>query len=176
MVTRVHRNTSGNDYTPRLIALGPVTIWVESDNVTQKIGVVTDRLEDNSEVMKVISDSMIAMVRENIQAGEFTPILPETVKRRKYPYLPAGGVGARMAVGGSKPLVAGGSLVNGIAGRSKNGYAAAQRGKDQWYGFLHNEGVGRVDRRTFMEMTGGQADEITRIYDEWLGRVVEDVN
>lgn len=176
MVTRAHRSTSGNDYAPKVISLGPVTVTVESDNAVQGVEVVTQRLEDDSEPMRDIADRMVLFVQENILTGTFTPILPETVKRRKYPFLPAGGIGARVAVGGSQPLVAGRSLLNGIVARSKTGYAAAQRGKDEWYGFLHNEGVGRFDRRTFMDLRQGHADEIVMIYDEWLGQVVEDVN
>lgn len=173
-VKRRHRAAYDIDYQPRLVSLGPVTVWVEEDNVTQKIGMVTDRLADNAEVMRVISDRMVEIVRENILTGELTPLRPETIERRKYPFLPSGGIGARMAVGGSRPLVASGSLVRDIEARSKAGYAAAQRGKDQWYGFLHNEGVGRLDRRPFMYMSAPQADEITRIYDDWMTAVVEE--
>lgn len=173
MVTRVHRNTSGADYAPKVISLGPVTLTVESDNAVQGVELVTKRLEDDSEPMREIADFMVAGVRENILSGTFTPILPETIKRRQYPFFPSGGIGARAAVGGSQPLVAGQSLMNGIVPRSKAGYAAAQRGKDEWYGFLHDGGVGQLDRRTFMELSGGQQDGVVRIYDEWLDGVVE---
>lgn len=179
MVTRVHRNTSGNDYTPKVISLGPITVTVESDSAVQKVEAVSSRLENDSEVMGEIADRMVLFVRENIQNGEFTPVLPETLARRRYPFLPAGGIGARMAVGGTKPLIASGALLDGIEPRSKKsgGYAAAQRGRDQWYGFLHNEGIGRFDRRTFMELKPGHLSEIVDVYDEYLTDVVEeDVN
>lgn len=158
----------------RVVDLGPVRLEVDSDNAAQGVGVVAKRISDDSPVMKVISDLMVGFVRENILTGDFTPLLPETIERRKYPFLPSGGIGARMAVGGSRPLVAGGSLLRGIEARSKSGYAAAQRGKDEWYGFLQNEGIGRLDRRTFMEMTGGQPDRIVTVYDEWQTRQLED--
>lgn len=173
MVTRVHR-ASGATTAPRVFSIGPLKIQIESDNATQKLYVVSQRLDDDSEPMRDIADRMVLMVRENIQTGDFTPLLPETIERRKYPFLPSGGIGARMAVGGTKPLVASGALLDGIEARSKAGYAAAQRGKDQWYGFLQNEGVGRVDRRTFMELKAGHLNELTLIYDEWLGDVVEE--
>lgn len=173
---RRHRAGYGVDYQPKLIALGPVTIWVEEDNVTQKIGVVTERLEENSEVMKVVADRMVAIVQENIQTGEFLPLLPETVQRRTFAFRPTKGAtaGPRGPVSSAQPLVASGALVYGIVPRSKAGYAAAQRGRDQWYGFLHDGGVGRVDRRPFMRLVGGQVEEVVRIYDEWLETVVED--
>ncbi len=174
---RVHRATSGAALTPKVFSIGPITVTVQSDNAVQGVDVVSQRLDDDSEPMSDIADRMVLMVRENIQDGTFTPILPETIARRRYPFLPSGGIGARMAVGGSKPLVASGALLDGIEPRSKSGYAAAQRGKDQWYGFLQNAGIGRLDRREFMELKPGHFNEITAIYDEWLTRVVdEDVN
>lgn len=179
MVTRVHRATSGVMTAPKTFSIGPLSMTIESDNAVQKVEAVSSRLENDSEVMGEIADRMVLFVRENIQNGEFTPVLPETLARRRYPFLPTGGVGARMAVGGTKPLVASGALLDGIEPRSKKsgGYAAAQRGRDQWYGFLHNEGVGRVDRRTFMELRPGHLSEIVDVYDEYLtGVVEEDVN
>lgn len=158
----------------RVVDLGPVRLEIDSSNAAQGVGLAAKRIADDSPVMRVIADMMVGFVRENIQTGDFTPLLPETIERRKYPFLPAGGIGARMAVGGSRPLVAGGSLLRGIEARSKAGYAAAQRGKEEWYGFLHDGGVGRLDRRAFMEMTGGQPDRIVTVYDEWQTRQLED--
>lgn len=175
MVTRVHRNTTGIDYSPTVIDLGPVKLSIESGNVAQGIDLVTTRLEDDSAVMRDIADRMVLFVQENIRTGQFTPLLPETIERRKYAWSPSKGYGARPATGGGQPLVASGALVSGIQPRSKAGYAAAQRG-DEWYGFLHDRGIGRLDRRTFMELKAGHVEEIYAIYDEWFGGVVEDVN
>ena len=175
MVRRVHRASAGIDYSPTVVDLGLVKISIESSSAAQSLGLVAQKLEDDSEVMGDIADRMVLFIQENIRTGDFTPLLPETVERRRYPFLPAGGLGARMAVGGSRPLVASGALAAGIAPRSKAGYAAAQRG-EEWYGFLHDRGIGRLDRRTFMELRQGHVDEIFSIYDEWTGRVVEDVN
>lgn len=175
MVTRVHRNSTGIDYSPTVIDLGPVKVSIESGNAAQSIGLVAERLADDSDVMRDIADRMVLFVQENIRTGQFTPLLPETVARRKYPFNPSRGYGVRPATGGGQPLVASGALVAGIVPRSKAGYAAAQRG-DEWYGFLHDRGIGRLDRRTFMELSSGHVDEIFIIYDEWAGRVVEDVN
>lgn len=175
MVAPRSQALSGVDYTPKVIDLGLVKVTVDSSNAGQKVDLVTKRLSDDSEPMKKIADRMVVMVRENIETGDFLALLPATVERRNYPFLPSGGIGARMAVGGSQPLVAGRSLLNGIEARSKakGGYAAAQRGKEEWYGFLHNGGVGRVDRREFMSLSSGQVDEIGQIYDDWILRVVE---
>lgn len=173
--TRVHRDAYNQGDTLKVIDLGMVKVTVESTGAAQGIELVSKRLSDDSEPMAKIADRMVLMVRENIQSGDFLALLPATVERRKYPFLPSGGIGARMAVGGSQPLVAGQSLLNGIEARSKKtgGYAAAQRGKEEWYGFLHNGGVGRVDRREFMNLSSGQADEIGQIYEDWILRVVE---
>ena len=162
--------------TTRVVDLGPVRLEVDSDSASQGVGLAAKRIADDSPVMRTIADMMVGFVRENIQAGDFTPLLPETIERRKYPFLPAGGIGARMAVGGSRPLVAGGSLLRGIEARSssRGGYAAAQRGEAEWYGFLHDGGVGRLDRRTFMAMSGGQPDRIVTVYDEWQTRRLEE--
>jgi len=165
---RPHRDVYRKNDSVRQIDLGPIKVTVDSTNATGKTEAVSQKLSDDSSVMRIIADRMVQMVRENIQTGDFTPLLPETIERRKYPFLPAGGIGARMAVGGNRPLVAGGSLLRGIEARSKKGYAAAQRGDAEWYGFLHDGGVGRLDRRPFMELRGGQPDAIATIYDEWL--------
>lgn len=175
MVTRVHRNTTGIDYSPTVIDLGPVKLSIESGNAAQGIDLVAVRLEDDSAAMRDIADRMVLFVQENIRTGEFTPLLPETIERRKYPWNPLRGYGDRPAVGGAQPLVASMALLTGIEPRSKAGYAAAQRG-DEWYGFLHDRGIGRLDRRTFMELKAGHVEEIYAIYDEWFEGVVEDVN
>lgn len=175
MVRRVHRNTSGIDYSPTIVDLGPVQVTIESGSAEQSLGVVTQKLEDDGEVMRDIADRMVLFIQENIRTGQFTPLLPETVERRSYPFNPSRGYGARPATGGGQPLVASGALVTGIQPRSKAGYAAAQRG-DEWYGFLHDRGIGRLDRRTFMELKAGHVEEIFIIYDEWVGRAVEAVN
>lgn len=173
---RRHRAAYGIDYSPVTIEMGPVTMMVETDNVVQRLSLAVASLEDDSEVMKVVADRMVAIVQENIQTGEFLPLLPETVQRRKFAFRPTKGAtaGPRGAVSSAQPLVASGALVYGIVPRSKTGYAAAQRGRDQWYGFLHDGGVGRVDRRPFMRLVGSQIDEVARVYDEWLETVVED--
>lgn len=175
MVRRPHRNSTGIDYTPTVIDLGPVKVSIESGSAAQNVELVASRLADDGEVMRDIADRMVLFVQENIRTGQFTPLLPETVERRKYAWSPSKGYGARPATGGGQPLVASGALVSGIQARSKAGYAAAQRG-DEWYGFLHDRGIGRLDRRTFMELKSGHVDEIFSIWDEWAGRVVEDVN
>lgn len=173
MVARVHRARYGIDYSPKVISLGPVTLTVDETNVTQKIGVMVEKMDDDSEIMALVADRLVEIVQDNIENGDFLGILPASGERRKWPFLPEGGIGARMAVGGSKPLVASRSLLNGIVARSKTGYAAAQRGKDEWYGFLHNEGIGRLDRRTFMGFSGAQSDSIVRTYDDRLTAIVE---
>jgi hypothetical protein len=165
---RSHRDAYRTNDSVRTVDLGPVKLTVDSTNASGGTELVSQRLSDDSEVMHAIADRMVAMVRENILTGDFTPLLPATIERRKYPFLPARGIGARMAAGGTRPLVAGRSLVDGIVPRSKKGYAAAQRGQDEWYGFLHDGGVGRVDRRTFMELKAGQANTIADVYDDWL--------
>lgn len=167
---RVHRDSYNQGDTLKVIDLGMVKVTVESTGATQGIELVSKHLSNDSVPMQKIADRMVTMVRENILTGTFTPIKQETIERRKYPFLPARGIGARMAVGGSQPLVAGRSLLDRIEARSKatGGYAAAQRGKDEWYGFLHNGGVGRVDRREFMSLSGAQADELATVYEDWL--------
>ncbi len=170
MAERRHRASYGIDYTPQVIDLGVVKVSIESANVVQDMEVLSQHLTDDSRPMRIIADRMVAMVRENILTGEFTPLLPTTIERRKYPFTPARMYGSRENTGGSQPLVAGRSLVDGIEPRSKKsgGYAAAQRGRDEWYGFLHDRGIGRLDRRTFMELKAGQADELVGIYEDWL--------
>lgn len=175
MVRRVHRNSTGIDYSPTVIDLGPVKMSIESANAAQGIDLVAERLADDSDVMRDIADRIVLFVQENIRTGQFTPLLPETVARRRYAFNPSKGYGTRPATGGGQPLVASMALLTGIQARSKAGYAAAQRG-DEWYGFLHDRGIGRLDRRTFMELKAGHVEEIFAIYDEWAGRVVEGVN
>ena len=166
--SRSHRDTYRSNDSVKTIDLGPVKVTVDSTNAIGGIEAVSQKLSDDSAVMRVIADRMVDIVRENILTGQFVPLLPATIARRKYPFLPANGIGARMAVGGSQPLIAGRSLLDRIAARSKKGYAAAQRGEDEWYGFLHDGGVGRVDRRSFMNFSGSQADQIATIYEDWL--------
>lgn len=170
MAERRHRASYGIDYTPQVLDFGMVKVSIESANLVQGIETISQHLSNDSEVMAVIADRMVAMVRENIQTGQFTPLLPETIERRKYPFNPLRGYGDRPAIGGSQPLVASRALLTGIEPRSKKtgGYAAAQRGKDEWYGFLHDRGIGRLDRRPFMELSSAQADEIARTYEDWL--------
>ena len=168
--TRGHRDTYRKNDTVRRIDLGFVQVKVDSTNATGGIEASTKAISDDSTVMRVISDRMVKFVRDNILTGDFMPLLPATVARRKYPFLPLGGIGARTATGGSRPLVAGRSLVDNIAARSKRGYAAAQRGNEEWYGFLHDGGVGRVDRRTFMTFDSSQQDVIADVYEDWLTR------
>ena len=167
MAERRHRASYGIDYTPQVIDLGMVKVSIESANVVQDMEVLSQHLTDDSRPMRIIADRMVAMVRENILTGDFAPLLPETIERRKYAWSPSKGYGARPATRGGQPLVASGALVSGIQPRSKAGYAAAQRG-DEWYGFLHDRGIGRLDRRTFMELKAGQADELVGIYEDWL--------
>ncbi len=161
---------TGVDYTPTVIDLGMIKVSIESANAAQGIEAVAAAVGNDSEVMRAIADRMVAMVRENIQTGQFTPLLPETIARRKYPFNPLRGYGDRPAIGGSQPLIASRALIDGIEPRSKKsgGYAAAQRGKYEWYGFLHDRGKGRLDRRPFMGLSSGQADELGAMYEDWL--------
>ena len=168
--TRSHRDSYTSNDAVKTIDLGPVRMTVDSSNAMGGTALVSKHLSNDSKVMRVIADRMVQMVRENILEGTFVPLMPETIERRRYPWSGARGYGQRGAIGGSQPLVASRALVDGIEARSKasGGYAAAQRGMDQWYGFLHDGGLGRLDRRQFMMLSGSQQDEIATIYDDWL--------
>lgn len=157
---------------PAAVDLGPVRMTVESGSVVGELGIVGERLLNDGEIMSEIADHMVGFIRSSIESGTYLALSEATLRRRRYPFNPSRGYGTRGAVGSAQPLVASGALRAGITARSRPGYAAARRGKE-WYGFLHDRGVGRVDERHWMQMMTSAQEWIAAVYDEWVGRQVE---
>lgn len=154
------------------IDFGVVRLEAESANLKGGLDLLAKRIEDDGDIMSEIADAMVGFVRSSIESGTYLALSEATLRRRRYPFNPSRGFGTRGPVGSAQPLVASGAMKAGIVPRSRPGYAAARRG-DQWYGFLHDRGVGRVDERHWMRMTTSEQDWVASIYDEWLGRQVE---
>lgn len=151
---------------------GIFSVTVESGNVEGEFGLAVKRLEDDSEVMSGLADYLVDRVREHFDSRSFVAVKPDTIERRRWRFNPANGIGTRGPSGSTRPLVASGGTRDRIRARSRTGYAAAKRGKDDWYLFLHDRGKGRVDTRQVMDLDPSETEHAVRMYDDWLGTVI----
>lgn len=141
-------------------------------NLEQELSVISERVEDDSEVMHSIAEYLASCVREHFDTREFIPVKDATIERRRWRFNPTNGIGARGPSGSTRPLVASGGTRDRIRARSRTGYAAAKRGKDDWYLFLHEKGKGRVDFRPVMVSNPAETEHVISMYDDWLGTVI----
>jgi hypothetical protein len=151
---------------------GLFNVFVESSNVEDALSVMANKLEADDEVMHELADYLASRIRDHFDSRSFTPVKPETIERRRWPFRPRNGIGARPAVSSTRPLVASGGARDRIVPRSRAGYAAAKRGKDDWYLFLHDRGKGRVDTRQVMDLDASEIEHAVAVYDDWLGVVI----
>lgn len=156
----------------RWIDFGVVQAKIDYETFMRGVEFTRKNLLDDAPIMSEIAELMVGFVRRSIDDGTYLALTESSIRRRRYPWNPSRGYGTRGAVASSKPLVASGAMRDGILPRSRQGYAAARRG-DEWYGFLHDRGVGRVDERHWMQMTTADEAWAASVYDEWLGRQIE---
>lgn len=161
---------------PTTVDFGAVKAEIDASMVEQSLRRTFTLIEDSAEITSLISERMRTMVQENISSGTFIPLKPETIERREYPFHPKKGAGggAREATGSTRPLVASGAMKANIrAAHNATGFAAAIRGKDDWYAFLHDRGVGRLDERKFMTLDAGQEETVYGMYERWVDERME---
>lgn len=144
----------------------------DSGNLEQELGVLSERAGDDSEVMHSIAEYLASCVREHFDTRGFIAVKDSTIERRRWRFNPANGIGARGPSSSTRPLVASGGTRDRIRERSRKGYAAVKRGKDDWYLFLHEKGKGRVDFRPVMVLDPAETEQCVRMYDDWLGTVI----
>lgn len=151
---------------------GPFQLNLDGRAVEEQLAFVRFSMADDSEIMHEIADYLVAAIRDHF-GRSFTPVKPETINRRRWPFHPANGIGSRAASSSTAPLVASGGTRDRIVPRSRVGYAAAKRGTRDWYLFLHEKGRGRVDQRSVMDLDPDEEEYVLRRYDDWLGTVIE---
>lgn len=142
---------SGFGNASTVINLGPITLEIDASHTLTALDKFAEDVQNDKDTMSQIATAMQASVRDTIRSGAFQADLPETIERRKYgatgPYY------SRGPVSSTAPLFASGQMAGNVRARSKEGYAAAKRGKDDFWAFMQDRGKGRLDQRQFMVIT-----------------------
>lgn len=164
-----HKARYGIDYSTRRLGLGPIDIEVDSSNTVQEMFVLSEALADDKDLMARLSQKMLGFVQENLRSG-LRPVSAATIERRKYAMNDR--TSPRGPVSSTAPLISSGALLGNLRAYSKQGFASVRRGKQEWYGFLHDLGVGRLDERAFMSLSGSQIESLSSDYDTWVDEVL----
>lgn len=155
--------------TAKKFSLGPVDITVDSDNTVQEMFALSEALADDKDLMTRQSQKMLGFIQENLRSG-LRPVSAATLERRKYAMNDK--TSPRGPVSSTAPLISSGALLGNLRAYSKQGFASVRRGKQEWYGFLHDLGVGRLDERAFMSLSGSQIESLSGDYDTWVDEVL----
>ena len=142
---------------------GPFRLEVDSSDVATAMSVFCDRLDNDLEAMGIVAGKLRDIAYTHMLTGDFLPLAPSTIERRKYAF--DGAYGGRGPAQGDKPLVASGGSASRLHSISRKHYAAGARGNMDWYLFLSDRGLGRVDQRQFMFLTEPERQEITDLYE-----------
>jgi hypothetical protein len=146
------------------VNLGPVILEVDASHTVIGLEKFGEDIVNDTDTMAQIATAMQASVRDTIRSGAFQADLPETIERRKY--AKSGPYYSRGPVSGTAPLFASGQMAENIRARSRPGYAAAKRGKDDWWAFLQDRGKGRLDQRQFMVITAEMENYALTLWEE----------
>ena len=150
------------------VDFGLVKLEIDSEGLEVELDVFAKRIAADQETMGLIAGMLRGIVYTKMMSGSFTPVAESTLERRKYsassPYYERGPSDS------TRPLYAGGQSAGNLRERSRPGYAAVKRGKDDWWLFLHDRGKGRFDQRQFMVLDAG---EESRLATFWENEVIQ---
>lgn len=158
-----------DDGSRRKIRLGPVGVEIDASKTIEELDAIRLALDDDKELTARQGQKMLDFVRDNIRTGQ-KAVKASTLERRKYPM--SGEPSPRGAVSSTAPLISSGALLDHLEMHSKKNFSSVRRGKNEWYGFLQDLGVGRLDERSFMAMSSSQVESLFAEREAWVDEVL----
>lgn len=146
-----------------VIVKGNKELMSELKNFGKDIGLVSEPLESSAKFMQQQAIANFVAKGSLMQSGGWKDLTDYTkrIKAKKYP-------GAQMMVRTSL-LISSFEISNPIIGKYSGEievYNPVQYAKE------HQSGMGRLPQRILLRFQKQQIGEITKIFDEWLGKVI----